>query len=899
MGRVALTTGASALGGGLGGGIIGKTQAKNAAEAAKLKRITESSTKAISDAAIQEAKRTLKTAQTTGTTKQKRQTIVSLGRVKERLSDLLALDPKKVRLGNELKEKIAEAKKLNNLTAGLPTELFEQISAATLDLAKAGKFKLGKRERITSGIQKALSKGKADGGIDLADIQEILTKYNLTKDMFSLIYKAEISEAGRTLGFGGNLSQQMSKLGLRKAANTVTQDLVDDIGKLDYEGVVKISKVEAEELASGQAKDGFWRGLDRLRLGLMTSQIATTMRNFENAGFRTFIDAGTRQAENIIRVALGKRKLSAQGLFGGVLDVYKGLLNPYEAKVVRDTFQATMPDQATNLFRQAADLEASMAGSGIGGMAATGMAAIGNFANAANTLSDNIFKQAMLTASLKRRLSDAGEDLFDIMRSGKFSAIPDKILKDAIEDSLNFVYQSSFSNKGGFLEKIAAGTIKLHRDVPFVVSSFMPFPRYIANQFKFIYEHAPILGMIPVSQKAVKGYKDTLINRTAKQSMGLMMMAMAYGWRQQQGHGTNWNEFKDNTGKIVDGRATYGPFSPYMLGADILFRILEADPNEVGTFTASLEKYRRDTLQAMLGSTFRTGYGIYALDKLMIDLGSGASGGEISSKIFGEFAGNILNTYTIPAAIVKDIYGQFDSKSRRIPETRTGEIEFWEIVKTRGFRAAPDFGPDYDIALRSPFRSGDLKSINPLEKQLFGFAKGPKKNIVEKEMAELNLAYYDLYKRHPNELIDRAIREELSNEDGKLNLVNHMKLVMADPLYKNKNRTERKDMFINFVKSKITEARVVAKNKLERRQRSLGAVVTVVDFAKWNESNRTDKNRVTSEYRRLFPLQEDEDNDIYDGKNIRVDADRIITLSDGLKIPVLQWANSRLPKKEK
>ena len=128
----------------------------------------------------------------------------------------------------------------------------------------------------------------------------------------------------------------MSKLGLKKATNTVTQDLVDDIGKLDYEGVVKISKVEAEELASGEAKDGFFRGLDRLRLGLMTSQIATTMRNFENAGFRTFIDAGTRQAENIIRVALGKRKLSAQGLFGGVLDVYKALLNPYEAKVVRN-----------------------------------------------------------------------------------------------------------------------------------------------------------------------------------------------------------------------------------------------------------------------------------------------------------------------------------------------------------------------------------------------------------------------------------------------------------------------------------------------------------------------------------------------------------------------------------
>ena len=126
MGRVALTTGASALGGGIGGGIIGKTQAKEAAKAAKLKRITESSTKAISDEAIKEAKRTLKVARTTKSTKQRRENIVSLGRVKERLSNLTALDPKKVRLGQELTDKIAEAKKLNNLTAGLPTELFDK-----------------------------------------------------------------------------------------------------------------------------------------------------------------------------------------------------------------------------------------------------------------------------------------------------------------------------------------------------------------------------------------------------------------------------------------------------------------------------------------------------------------------------------------------------------------------------------------------------------------------------------------------------------------------------------------------------------------------------------------------------------------------------------------------------
>ena len=54
-------------------------------------------------------------------------------------------------------------------------------------------------------------------------------------------------------------------------------------------------------------------------------------------------------------------------------------------------------------------------------------------------------------------------------------------------------------------------------------------------------------------------------------------------------------------------------------------------------------------------------------------------------------------------------------------------------------------------------------------------------------MAELNFAYYDLYKKHPNELIDRLIREELSDEDGELNLVKYMTIAMNNPKYKNLN----------------------------------------------------------------------------------------------------------------
>tara|TARA_B100000927_G_scaffold278013_1_gene260194 strand:- start:2884 stop:4425 length:1542 start_codon:yes stop_codon:yes gene_type:complete len=503
----------------------------------------------------------------------------------------------------------------------------------------------------------------------------------------------------------------------------------------------------------------------------------------------------------------------------------------------------------------------------------------------------------MFSASLKRRLGT--KEFYDIIKSGKFSQIDDATLKGAINDSLEFVYQKSFDMYGkdtGMFEKLAAGTIKAHREMPFFISSVMPFPRYIANQFKFVYEHAPILGLLPASRKGAKEYD--VYNRMAKQTMGLSMLAIAYNWRDLNGQDTEWFEFKDNTGKIIDGRATYGPFAPFMLAADILHRYFNADPTDVGTISASATKYRRDTIQSMLGSSFRTGYGVYAIDKLMIDLTSGASKGEITEKILGEFGANILNTFTLPVAIVKDFYSQFDKFSRAIPETRTGEVDFLSIFLNRGTRAFPDVGPEYDLPLRSPFRTGDLYSINPLEKQIFGFNKGPVKNAVQKEMSELQLGWFDLYSKDPNETIDLRLRRELSEPNGELNLVDRVTAAMKNPLYADLNRAERVPKFTALVKSIITEARVTAREKIQAEEVEVAkkfepelnarTIVTTVDIADYNKLPSYKKNAVTSKYRRLFPIREGEE--FYEGKNIRVDADRIIKGVDGNAISVMQWA---------
>ena len=113
----------------------------------------------------------------------------------------------------------------------------------------------------------------------------------------------------------------------------------------------------------------------------MTSQPATTMRNNGNALFRVVVDAATRS----FIIYLELKILMVH------LDVAKYMLNPYEVQAVRNIFSTTMPDSASVLFREAADLS-SQSGEGA-------LAKIGTKANFLNTMSDNFFKQAMFTAS--------------------------------------------------------------------------------------------------------------------------------------------------------------------------------------------------------------------------------------------------------------------------------------------------------------------------------------------------------------------------------------------------------------------------------------------------------------------------------------------------------------------
>tara|TARA_R110000868_G_scaffold78807_2_gene224478 strand:- start:639 stop:4052 length:3414 start_codon:yes stop_codon:yes gene_type:complete len=832
------------------------------------------------------------------------------------------LDEIEVTSGKNIRKSLSES---DTLTASIPAELFQNISAAAIQIRN--KIKPQKGERITTAIARSLRNEE----IVSTDITKILDEHNLSSEQFSLMYLSEVSDAGRTLQASGQVSKSV-------------QTLLRDVDELGEEGLASVTGKEMEQITKkpsimGKTLDyvnpfgGIGRNIDQLRLGVMTSQPATAMRNTENAGFRVIVDAFSRSFDNA---------LNLRNPFSGTFDVAKFLMNPYEAQVVKQIFKKDFPDAAGRLFRDMADIEVSTG-------AGSGLQKIGIKLNVMNTLSDNIFKRAVFVSSLRRNINDLnksdatkkliltdahketiikgrlkqklGDDyrtspdytatvkslsldkqkfhtLETILESGNFKLLPDDILKKSIQDAFEFTYQAT--PKGdNFFGQLGKGVISLHKAVPFVISSLLPFPRYVANQLKFVYEHTPLIGMLPldklrlgIESRAAKGAKAyDWRDRTSKQLTGAILFTAAYAWRAKQGNTNRWYEMTDSQGNTIDGRPLYGPFAPFMLAADILYRtqvgqfiydktkgtVLEHDKPIEGTLpTFSFKRYGTDIAQALLGSTFRTGMGLYALDKLWTDASSGS--GDAWKKVAGEFVGNIGNTFMLPVSVVKDFYSQYDEKSRYIPESKTGDTNFLDIVYHRALRAAPDFpivdwtgdGP-YERPLRTPFVTGDIKAVAPLEKQMFGMTKRAPKNKFQKEIANLNMEEREIYKRPNDQMLDLYMSEILSQEGGQGNLNEKMAEFIDSTKYKDLDKQGTKIKRVRFkqrAQEIIDEVREIAREKIENEARKSGENYSRLSVKEWSRTQTLFKDAVNEEYRKK-----------YKGKSIDADREKFIIVN--------------------
>ena len=776
------------------------------------------------------------------------------------------LDPAKVAEGRRLKKDLNPS---STLEGSLGSEVFRNIMAAGVRVKDVLDVKPG--ERITSAMQRALKNGELQ---DLG-ISDILKEHNLNMDQFSLVYMAEVSEAGRTLNIQGQLAKELKTKDPKAYAKI--NKLLDDLDDLSQDGVSGINRKEAEDIVGNEAaREKFLQGVrdfDKTGVSFMTLQPATTMRNTIGGGFRVGVDAATRTMDNLVQMAIDTNTKGyfapKRSLFDGSFDVAKYMFNPQESRVIRTLFEENMPEEAKRLFRDAADLSAATD-------TETKLAKLGRKVQILNTASDNVFKQGVLAASLKRRLSDKGINLYDVIKDGSFGDISEDIYQAAVKDAYEFTYQSNMKGNDLF-SGLARGFIRANDKYPVLISSWMPFPRFVANQLKFQYQHMPLIGMLDVVTNP-----SIARERIPKQLAGAAMLTTAYAWRLKQGDGAEWYEIHKGGDKYVDGRAIYGPMAPFMLVADIIYR---AQTDTFSKLPVSVGKYYSQALlQATLGSTFRTGMGIAILDKVFED---GIKAG--NTKTLAEGIGNFIGRWTIPAGVAKDVYGQFDPESRNIPTTATGDENFFDYMYNKATRNLPDFPlsswsagmieKDYDVPAVSPLVSGPLRAINPLEKQLFG-ATTIRKNKVMQEMSRLGMSYTDMYRRNRDDKIDFYTRQELSRKGGINNLNETLSKVIASQEYQNAPRSFQQDMLEKGAGRIKLRAENAAKVRLKGQAARRGLPYSRVEIAEWDKLSKKDKNKINELYQSY---------EGFEGRTVGKDKDMIVEIG-GRKVNVLQWA---------
>jgi len=826
-GRTLMTGAASAIGGALPAGLTGLGQTvgitgKGGARAAKglleAGEAAEATAQATAVKNVQKAFKAVKSKDKIVNTR--KQILGDLEGVRNAAKDLAdkAKDPlnkEAVAAGKELMKGLSATEKL---IVGLNDETLDQITAAALKLGD--ELKIPKDKRITEAVAEAL----ADGKISSDGVEKILKEFNLTTDQFSYIYMAELSDAGRALGRQSQIAKKMrgdktetAKLQtqqqrLDRLANSV-QELLDQTGT----GITKQEAVRISKQAGDNSKVfNFFSELDRFRLASMTSQVATTIRNTAGGSMRVALDIMDESFEVAVGtgsdILTGKYGYGLKGMKNAVDVNFKNpfaitnnlLFNQSESQVVRQLFEKNMPVEAERFYSQLFDNVDTVTSLGASGP----LTKFGAKLNTLNRISDNIFKQAVFSGKLdqlvraQRKAKNLDGGLSEVIAAGEFKNIDSDMIQEALDMSLDFVYQK-YPKGTTKAHKIGQGIISAHRNLPFVVSSVIPFPRFIINQFKTVVEHTPVLA---IAANKATGKQAFSAESLAKQTSGLAMFSMAANLRSGQPEENAWYEFTTDGGKTMDLRATLGPMAPFLWAADIYSRDAKGLPQ------SSFKENTTELFKMLGGPQFRAGTGLYALDLMYEDIASEDGDWSLKSqKVAGRFVGDMINTFTLPAATIRDLVSLEDEDKRLLDET--AYTNFLDIVMARGSRSLPDFGeadqvePRYDIT-----QEEQLSYIDPLERQIFGVSKKAKKNPFQKEMGRLRLSAYDIYKPAQFAYEDRLIREAASKQ-----LANKMTaFINQNEIYNDPATTdaERKDLLRDTAQGILTDIRTNVRARL-------------------------------------------------------------------------------------
>ena len=342
--------------------------------------------------------------------------------------------PLKETLGEETLEKGKRVKTKNILT---PDEMeIKNLAAFASEITTEVKTKVKKgkkfEERFTSTLVRGLQTLQEGDDLILNDkfLTKMYDKYKLTIDDLAPLLAYEASEAGSLLGTIGGLAR-------RQKFNSLIKDLnaLDEVAKnqgISLTASINAGKRELEETYGKEFLGRFGRGvrnLSKARVGLMTIQAATTVRNTTNGYMRNYIYAMDNLGTGITNVVKGKGKgiyakftnnpTAIQEANAAVALGRAQARNFFDSVFLKDLTLGMTNSNTQALFRLLAEGPQNLGSKnkeivsqllrGMGDLGnitgqEKGLVGVARFFNTFNTMSDNMFKRAIFARELDKSI---------------------------------------------------------------------------------------------------------------------------------------------------------------------------------------------------------------------------------------------------------------------------------------------------------------------------------------------------------------------------------------------------------------------------------------------------------------------------------------------------------------
>jgi hypothetical protein len=330
---------------------------------------------------------------------------------------------------------------------------------------------------------------------------------------------------------------------------------------------------------------------------------------------------------------------------------------------------------------------------------------------------------------------------------------------------------------------------------------------------RFTYEYSPLYlldaGFVRFAAKNQDNYEELAKGLVGS---GMLMGAMAY--RMSEHAGENWWEGKKADGSTYDLRPFF-PAAPYLFVGDLVARAIDKDVKNLTDFDIKdrpLYGDRNelaDAIQALSGTQFRAGMGLYTLDAALREAMSENDPDKIQ-RILTNATANIVNTYTIPLTFLQDTYNTFaaEDEARIVKNTKSSNMLSLFINKSLArvpgnYKIeqflAEKLGTNPSEIYQSPTRGEDIRRVTPFSRQLYGVLYNERKNRFEKELAENKISRNIVFSKtgvpEADALISQFMGEYISDYV--------VPAIEASDTYKSKSRDEKKD----FLKRVIQEYR--------------------------------------------------------------------------------------------